>query len=78
MYAEFIAGSRAVATSAANMVFLNVVFTLLVVVVAAFAVSTANRWASDEEEGRLELVLATPKPATPRDARALRRGRTRR
>ena len=45
---------------ATNMVFLSAVFSLLVVVVAAFAVSLANRWASDEEEGRLELILATP------------------
>ena len=45
---------------AANMLFLNGVFSLLVVVVAAFAVSLANRWASDEEEGRLDLILATP------------------
>jgi ABC-2 type transport system permease protein len=26
----------------------------------AFAVTQASRWASDEEEGRLELILATP------------------
>src|SRR4029434_1411838 len=30
-------------------------------VVPAFAVSVANRVASDEEEGRLDLILATPK-----------------
>ena len=41
---------------------LNLVFTLLVVVVAAFAVTTANRWANDEEAGRLELLLGTPNP----------------
>ena len=46
----------------ANMAFLNVVFTMLVVAVAAFAVTTANRWASEEEGGRLELVLGTPNP----------------
>ena len=40
--------------------FLNAIFTLLAVVVAAFAVTLANRWAADEEEGRLELLLGTP------------------
>jgi len=45
-----------------NMTLLNLVFTLLVVVVAAFAVTTANRWANDEEGGHLELVLGTPNP----------------
>jgi polyether ionophore transport system permease protein len=44
----------------ANLLFLNLVFTLLVVVVTAFAVSMASRWATDEEEGRLDLVLGTP------------------
>lgn len=39
---------------------LTAIFTLLAVVVAAFAVSLASRWASEEEEGRLDLVLATP------------------
>jgi len=28
----------------------------------AFAVTQANRWSSDEEDGRLELVLSTPQP----------------
>ena len=46
------------------MAFLNGVFTLLVVVVAGFAVSLAGRWASEEEDGRLALVLATPSPRT--------------
>ena len=62
MYAEFIDRFTRGGDIAANMVFLNVVFTLLVVAVAAFAVSPASRWASDEEEGRLGLVLATPSP----------------
>ena len=48
--------------TASNMVFLNAVFAVLVVVVVAFAASLANRWASDEEEGRLDVVLATPSP----------------
>jgi ABC-2 type transport system permease protein len=39
---------------------LTAIFTMLAVVVAAFAVSLASRWASDEEEGRLDLLLAAP------------------
>jgi polyether ionophore transport system permease protein len=61
-YAEFIDRFTRGGDITANMLFLNAVFTLLVVVVAAYAVSLANRWASDEEEGRLDLVLATPSP----------------
>src|SRR6185295_1700414 len=45
-----------------NMALLNLVFAQLVVIVAAFAVTTANRWASEEEAGRLDLVLAMPRP----------------
>jgi ABC-2 type transport system permease protein len=62
MYADVIGRFTRGGNIAANMMFLNTVFTLLVVVVAAFAVSLANRWASDEEEGRLDLVLTTPSP----------------
>ena len=62
MYAEFIDRFTRGGDITANMLFLNAVFTLLVVVVAAFAVSLASRWASDEEEGRLDLMLATPSP----------------
>src|SRR4029434_7523372 len=47
---------------AANMLLLNAVFTVLVVVVVGFAVSLVNHWASDEEEGRLDLLLATSIP----------------
>jgi ABC-2 type transport system permease protein len=45
-----------------NVVFLNAIFAVLVVVVVAFAASLANRWAGDEEEGRLDVILATPHP----------------
>jgi ABC-2 type transport system permease protein len=47
---------------AANMLLLNAVFTVLVVVVVGFAVSLVNHWASDEEEGRLDLLLAASIP----------------
>jgi ABC-2 type transport system permease protein len=62
MYAEFIDRFTRGGHLGANMLLLNAVFTLLVVVVAAFAVSLASRWAADEEEGRLDPLLATPSP----------------
>ena len=60
-YARFIAslGGSDALTSAA---FLGAIFAFLPVLLAAFAVSQASRWAADEEEGRLELLLATPQP----------------
>jgi ABC-2 type transport system permease protein len=62
MYAQFIDRFTRGGDIATNMVLLSGVFSLLVVVVAAFAASLANRWASDEEEGQLDLILATPRP----------------
>jgi len=41
---------------------LSALFFLLPLLLMAFAVTQANRWAADEEEGRQELVLATPQP----------------
>jgi ABC-2 type transport system permease protein len=41
---------------------LSAIFGLLVVLLMAFAVTQVNRWTADEDEGRLELVLATPQP----------------
>src|SRR5258708_7064261 len=41
---------------------LSALFVLLPLLLMAFAVTQANRWAADEEEGRQELVLATPQP----------------
>lgn len=46
--------------SATNAGFLSVVFVYLPILVTAFAVTQANQWAADEENGRLELLLATP------------------
>ncbi|MGH2487952.1 MAG: ABC transporter permease subunit [Ktedonobacterales bacterium] len=43
-----------------NASLLSFLFVLLPVLLMAFAVTQASRWAADEEEGRLELVLATP------------------
>jgi ABC-2 type transport system permease protein len=41
---------------------LSALFVLLPLMLMAFAVTQANRWAADEEEGRQELVLSTPQP----------------
>lgn len=45
-----------------NAALLSALFEFLPLALMAFAVTQANRWAADEEEGRLELVLATPQP----------------
>jgi ABC-2 type transport system permease protein len=41
---------------------LSALFILMPVLLMAFAVTQASKWAADEEEGRLELVLSTPQP----------------
>jgi ABC-2 type transport system permease protein len=41
---------------------LSVYFLLIVLLLTVFAVTQANRWATDEEDGRLDLVLATSQP----------------
>jgi ABC-2 type transport system permease protein len=43
-----------------NATLLSFLFLYLPVLLMAFAVTQASRWASDEENGRQELVLATP------------------
>ncbi len=45
-----------------NAVLLSALLILLPMLSMAFAVTQASRWASDEEEGRQELVLSTPHP----------------
>ncbi|HEY1354411.1 MAG TPA: ABC transporter permease subunit [Ktedonobacteraceae bacterium] len=45
-----------------NATLLSAIFLLLPLLLMAFAVTQASRWSADEEEGRLELVLATPQP----------------
>jgi ABC-2 type transport system permease protein len=47
---------------ATNATILSALFVFLPLLLMAFAVTQANRWSADEEEGRLELVLATPQP----------------
>ncbi len=41
---------------------LSLLFIFLPVLLMAFAVTQANRWSADEEDGRLEIVLSTPQP----------------
>jgi ABC-2 type transport system permease protein len=41
---------------------LSALFVLLPLLMMAFAVTQANHWGTDEEEGRQELVLSTPQP----------------
>jgi ABC-2 type transport system permease protein len=45
-----------------NAGFLSAMFFFLPLLLMAFAVTQVNRWAADEQDGRLELVLATPQP----------------
>jgi ABC-2 type transport system permease protein len=45
-----------------NAGFLSAMFVLLPLFLMAFAVTQVNRWSADEQDGRLELVLATPQP----------------
>ena len=45
-----------------NATILSALFIFLPLLLMAFAVTQASRWAADEEDGRLELVLSTPQP----------------
>ena len=42
--------------------FLSAMFQVLPVLLMAFVVTQVNAWASDEENGRLDMVIATPQP----------------
>jgi ABC-2 type transport system permease protein len=44
----------------ANATILSALFQVLPILLMAFAVTQANRWTADEEDGRLDLVLSTP------------------
>ena len=46
--------------SALNEIFLGAMFSLLPVLLMAFAITQVNRWSSDEDDGRLDIVLSTP------------------
>src|SRR5579863_645999 len=45
-----------------NASILSFLFVFLPLLLMAFAVTQASRWAADEEDGRLELLLSTPQP----------------
>jgi ABC-2 type transport system permease protein len=47
-----------------NASFLGAMFGVLPLLLMAFAVTQVNRWAADEGDGRLDLVLAAPQPRT--------------
>jgi ABC-2 type transport system permease protein len=49
-------------SQATNATLLSFLFVFLPLLLMAFAVTQASRWAADEEDGRLELVLSTPQP----------------
>jgi ABC-2 type transport system permease protein len=44
----------------ANATLLSALFAFVPLMLMAFAVTQANRWSTDEEDGRLEVVLSTP------------------
>ena len=48
--------------TATNASILSAFYIFLLLLLMAFAVTQAGRWAADEEDGRLELVLSTPQP----------------
>ncbi len=48
--------------TATNEAILGALFLFLPIILMAFAVTQANRWSADEEDGLLEIVLSTPQP----------------
>ncbi len=51
-------GGNAISTAGV----LSAIYVLLPLLMMAFAITLASSWSSDEENGRLELVLSTPQP----------------
>jgi ABC-2 type transport system permease protein len=47
---------------ATNEAILGALFLFIPILLMAFAVTQANRWSADEEDGLLEIVLSTPQP----------------
>jgi ABC-2 type transport system permease protein len=45
-----------------NAIFLGAMFQILPVLLMAFAVTQVSRWSADENSGRLEIILSTPRP----------------
>jgi ABC-2 type transport system permease protein len=48
--------------TATNEAILGALFLFMPILLMAFAVTQANRWSADEEDGLLEIVLSTPQP----------------
>jgi len=48
--------------TATNEAILGALFLFIPILLMAFAVTQANRWSADEEDGLLEIVLSTPQP----------------
>jgi ABC-2 type transport system permease protein len=48
----------------ANATLMSSLFTFIPLLLMAFAITGASRWASDEEDGQLDLIVATPRPRT--------------
>jgi ABC-2 type transport system permease protein len=48
--------------AAINVAILSAIFIFMPVLLMAFAVTQANRWSADEDDGRLEVLLSTPQP----------------
>jgi ABC-2 type transport system permease protein len=47
-----------------NATLMSSLFTFIPLLLMAFAITGASRWASDEEDGQLDLVITTPRPRT--------------
>jgi ABC-2 type transport system permease protein len=45
-----------------NETLMSSLFTFIPLLLMAFAITGASRWASDEEDGQLDLVITTPRP----------------
>ena len=61
-YGVVIARMTGGSAAAVNARALTAILTVIAVVFSAFTVTLASRWAQDTDEGRLDLVLATPCP----------------
>jgi ABC-2 type transport system permease protein len=62
MYAELVAWVTGGRDGAMNARSLTAVFTLVAAMFSVFAITLASRWAVDDEDGRFDLLLATPHP----------------
>jgi ABC-2 type transport system permease protein len=61
MYAEFLTRFTGGHDAALNAGSLTAVFNVVTALFMIFAITLASRWAADEEDGRFDLVLSTPR-----------------